>query len=87
MKFDNKRINIKEYDKIRDLIIQTTQKEIELSKNVGMLDAGINSIYYKKDTLNKKLYVSGISKEYHGKFYEATEFILKATNLEIGDID
>ncbi|WP_439480393.1 hypothetical protein [Chryseobacterium aquaticum] len=87
VQFDNKRIKIQEYYKIRDLIIQTKQKEVEFPNNVGILDAGSNSIYYKKDTLNKKLYVRGISKEYHGKFYEAAELILKTANLNTQDID
>ncbi|PIF46037.1 hypothetical protein CLU96_3055 [Chryseobacterium sp. 52] len=91
--YDNKRITIAEYNKIIELIMQTEQKDIDPSLGanrrfqVAVIDGGTNSITLKRDTLEKKLYTSGISKEYHNQFYEATELILKAAKLEINDLD
>jgi len=89
--FDNKRISYEQYQQISDIILKIKQEELELPKKqnylIGILDGGSNSIYFKKDNTEKKFYTHGISKEYHGKFYEVTELILKAANLEIKNIN
>lgn len=91
VQYDNKRMTLEEYKKIRDLILETKQKDINLTqspnKMVAIVDGGSNSIILKKDTLEKKLYTHGIIKEYHGKFYEATELILKAAKFEMKDVN
>ena len=89
--FDNKRISNKQYEQISDIILNIKQEELELPKKensfVGILDGGSNSIYFKKGNAEKKVYTYGMSKEYHGKFYEATELILKTAKLEIKDVN
>lgn len=89
--YDNRRLTYTEYEKIFELIVKTNQKELELPKNqnytVGVLDGGSNSITLKKDSVEKKLYTHGISKEYHEKFYKVAEIILKAAKMEIRDIN
>ncbi|WP_431609137.1 hypothetical protein [Chryseobacterium sp. 'Rf worker isolate 10'] len=89
--YNNKRITLVEYQKIYELIIKTNQKDIELPRNpnvmISITDGGNNSIILKKDTLTKKLYSYGISKEYHGKFYESIELILKVAGLNIREIN
>lgn len=55
--------------------------------NVGILDGGSNSIYFKKGNAEKKVYNYGMSKEHHGKFYEAKELILKTAKFEIKDVN
>ncbi len=89
--FDNRRLSYQQYQQISDIIVSIKQEELELRKkenyNVGILDGGSNSIYFKKGNAEKKVYTSGISKEYHGKFYEATELILKTAKLEIKDVN
>ncbi|MCW3160912.1 hypothetical protein [Chryseobacterium oryctis] len=89
--FDKKRISYEQYQQVSGIILSIKQGELEVPQKqnylVGILDGGNNSITLKKDTLEKKLNIYGISKDYHGKFYEATELILKAANLEIKDVD
>jgi hypothetical protein len=74
--FDNKRISYQQYQQISDIILSIKQEELELPKKqnsfIGILDGGSNSIYFKKGNAEKKVYTYGMSKEYHGKFYEAT---------------
>ncbi|PNW10937.1 hypothetical protein C1637_25025 [Chryseobacterium lactis] len=89
--FDNKRVSYEQYQKIINIILSIKQEELELQKKQnhlsGVLDGGSNSLYFKKDNMEKKIYNYGISKDNHKKFYEATELILKAANLEINDIE
>lgn len=89
--YENRRITFAEYQKIREIIIETNQKDIELpqspNKMVAIIDGGSNSIILIKDSIEKKLYTRGISKQYHGKFYEATELILKAAKLSKDNIN
>ncbi|UKB80223.1 hypothetical protein [Chryseobacterium sp. MEBOG07] len=89
--YNNRRITLVEYQKIYELIIKTNQKDIELPRNPNVMtsitDGGNNSIILRKDTLTKKLYSYGISKEYHGKLYESIELILKAAKLNIQEVN
>jgi hypothetical protein len=89
--FDNKRISYERYQQISDIILTIKQEELELQKKqnylIGIVDGGSNSLYFKTDSTEKKFYTYGISKDYHRKFYEATELILKAAKLKIRDIN
>jgi len=89
--FDNRRISYQQYQQISDIIVSIKQEELALPKkenyNIGILDGGSNSIYFKKDNAEKKVYTYGMSKEHHEKFYEATELILKTAKLEIKDVN
>ncbi|UWX60625.1 hypothetical protein N0B40_19835 [Chryseobacterium oranimense] len=89
--YDNKRITNAEYKKIYELVIKTSQKDIELPQSpnrlVSIVDGGNNSIIIKKDSIEKKLSTHGISKEYHRNFFEAVELILKSAKLTVNDIN
>lgn len=89
--YDNRRITYNEYKKIYELVVKTSQKDIELPQNpnklVSIVDGGSNSITLKKGSIEKKLNTQGISKEYHGSFFEAVELILRSAKLTDNDIN
>ncbi|AZA48677.1 hypothetical protein EG346_11005 [Chryseobacterium carnipullorum] len=89
--YDHKRTTYEKYKQIQGIILKIKQDSIEFPKSnnylIGTLDGGSNSITLKKDNSEKKFQVQGISKKYHGHFYEAAELILEAAKLSINDID
>lgn len=89
--YDRRRISQLEYTKISAIILKTSQEDIELPKHpnkvIAITDGGSNSITLRKDSIEKKLYTRGISKEYHGNFYEATMLILKAAKMPADNIN
>lgn len=89
--YDHKRLAYEKYKQIQGIILKIKQDSLEFPKSnnylIGTVDGGSNSITFKNDNSEKKFRVQGISKKYHGHFYEAAELILQAAKLSINDID
>jgi len=92
-----KTMDIHDYEKIKVILLSLNQKDIEIPKVinyangtqalVGITDCGSNIIFIKSDTIKKEFRTCGVIREYHGKFFEATQLILKAAKLEMKDIN
>ncbi|MDR2205350.1 MAG: hypothetical protein LBE36_04250 [Flavobacteriaceae bacterium] len=89
--YDRKRISYEKYQQIRDTILTISQEKINIPQNenylIAILDGGSNSIYFKKDTIERKFYTYAIIEKYHGSFYRAAELILNSAKMDIRDID
>lgn len=81
------KITQEEYNKIKSLILEIKQEDIELPKNIFTCGCGSNSISIKKDTEENKFYTVCLIKQFHGKFYDSAELILKSAKLNVKNID
>lgn len=92
-----KTMSIEDYEKIKIFLLSLNQSDIEIPKVinytdgtqalVGITDCGINTILIKNDTIKKEFRTCGVIRDYHGKFFDVTQLILKASKLEMKDIN